>query len=137
MDLTIPPRLFREHGVCAAYIFGSSVQGAHMQTFQSDVDVAVLLSDQLSKERRFAVRLKLMRILEKHFQRSVDVCVINDISSLFFKYVILSEGKLIYEDPKDESDRVDFEVRTLGEYFDFQPFLKEYNKHYVARSAKL
>ena len=114
----------------AAYLFGS--HAAWNETTESDVDIAVLLPNNTSREQRFETRLKLMSDLAKVLEKKVDVVVLNDLSSLFFKYVILKEGKLIFE--KVEERRIDFEMRTMGEYFDFQPFLETYNKNYVKNS---
>lgn len=45
--------------------------------------------------------------------------------------MIIKEGKIIFE--KNHEKRVDFEFKTMREYYDFQPFLKEYNKIYLER----
>lgn len=67
----------------------------------------------------------LSRILHKN----MDLVILNDISSLFFKYAIIEESILLYE--KNEEERIDFENRILSSYFDFRPFLTLYNKQYV------
>jgi len=70
-----------------------------------------------------------MEQLARRFKNKVDVVILNDVSSLLFKYAILREGKLICR--ASESAMIDFENRIMGEYFDFQPFLKLYHEHYV------
>lgn len=124
------PLLLTDYPVDAAYLFGSQANGYANE--KSDVDIAVLVSSGLSKEERFNLRIHLIGLFSKVFHKDADVVVLNDISSLFFQYMILREGQLVYE--KSESARLDFSTKTLGRYFDFQPFLDVYNHHYVQRS---
>jgi len=121
--------LFKKYGVQLAYLFGSAVHGKTAR--ESDVDIAVLLSERFSKKKRFEIRLALMEQLARRFKNKVDVVILNDVSSLLFKYAILREGKLICR--ASESAMIDFENRIMGEYFDFQPFLKLYHEHYVKK----
>lgn len=108
--------LFRKHHVELAYLFGSAVTGK--MRHDSDVDIAVLLPETLSSDKRFDIRLKLMGECEKIFKKNIDLVVLNDISSLFFKYIIIREGKPIFM----ESDvrHAEFESRIFGLYFDFR-----------------
>ena len=119
--------LFRKYGVILAYLFGS--QARETAGPISDTDIAVLLPKKHSEKRRFEIRLALMRECAKILKSDTDLVVFNDVSSLFFQYVILNEGKLIYQSSEEEA--LDFESRTLGRYFDFEPFLAAYNKQYV------
>ena len=125
-------KIFKDHPISAAYIFGSTAMETRSQ--ESDVDIAVLLDKRLSKKARFALRLKLMEKIARALKKEADVVVLNDVASLFFKYVIISEGKVVYQ--KDESERADFECRLMGIYFDYQPFLELYNDNYVKTHAK-
>ena len=75
-----------------------------------------------------------MGAISKIFKKEVDVILLNDIRSLFFKYIIMKEGKIIYQE--NEASVADFESKTLGMYFDFRPFLENYNKAYVKRSLQ-
>ena len=119
--------LFRKYGVILAYLFGS--QARETAGPISDTDIAVLLPKKHSEKRRFEIRLALMRECAKILKSDTDLVVFNDVSSLFFQYAILNEGKLIYQSSEEEA--LDFESRTLGRYFDFEPFLAAYNKQYV------
>ncbi|MBI4994532.1 nucleotidyltransferase domain-containing protein [Candidatus Peregrinibacteria bacterium] len=120
-------KVFRKYAISAAYLFGSAANGNERK--DSDIDVAILLPADLSKKMRFEIRLALMHDLARVLDKNVDVVILNDIISLFFKYVIIKEGVLLYE--KNESERIDFENRILSSYFDFQPFLNLYNRQYV------
>lgn len=122
--------LLKNHSVELAYIFGSFATGG--ATKRSDIDIAVLLPSLMKKERRFDARLKLMEGFSKIFGKKAEVVILNDTSSLFFKYIIIKEGEKIYQ--KNEEERIDFENKITGEYFDFAPFLKEYNLAYVKRN---
>lgn len=124
--------IFRKQPVDFAYLFGSLATGNASK--QSDIDVAIFTSGDLSKEERFALRLNLIGRLSRAVKRDVDVVVLNDLSSLFFRYVIISEGKLLYQ--RSEGRRLDFENMTLGLYFDFRPFLDLYNRRYVQRGLQ-
>lgn len=119
--------LFRAYAVDIAYVFGSYVSGDFGKN--SDLDIAVLFPEKLSEENRFQKRLELIEKLSSVFGRNIDVVVMNDIKNLFFKYVIIKEGKLIYQ--RREGLNLDFESGLMSRYFDFEPFLTEYNKNYV------
>jgi predicted nucleotidyltransferase len=122
--------LLRKYPVKLAYLFGSQVDGTANRG--SDTDVAVLLDESLTKGMRFDLRLTLIGELSKTLGRQADVVILNDTTSLFFKYVIVKEGRLIFERTQDEA--IDFEPHLLSLYFDFVPFLDAYNKAYVQRS---
>lgn len=123
-------QVFRGEPVNLAYLFGSKVIGQEINN--SDVDIAVLLTEGLTKEKRFEVRLNLMGKLSKIFKKNVDLVILNDTASLFFKYIIVREGKSIYE--RSEAEKINFENYITSLYFDFQPFLETYNRHYVKNS---
>lgn len=45
--------------------------------------------------------------------------VLNDVSSLLLKYVIISDGVLVYR--SDQVVQAEFECRVPSEYADFRP----------------
>ena len=124
-------RLFKKNGILFAYLFGSQISGYSDKN--SDVDIAVMLPFEIKKEDRFDLRLKLMGEISKILKKETDVVILNDTRSLFFKYIIMKEGKIIYQE--NEVIVADFESKTLGMYFDFRPFLENYNKAYVKRNT--
>lgn len=124
--------LFCKTGVVLAFLFGS--QARETSGPASDVDIAVLLPKKFSKKKRFETRLVLMKECADILKRETDIVVFNDISSLFFQYAVLNEGKIIYQ--SSEEAAVDFESRTMSRYFDFQPFLMAYNKQYVKNNLQ-
>lgn len=142
-------KVFKKYGVEFAYIFGSFTTGNAAKA--SDIDIAVYLKtspvrlslhperragrEQAGREinQRFEIRLKLITELSKIFPKTIDLVVINDLKSVFFKYVILKEGQLIYN--ADTELRVDTECKILNEYFDFKPFLQMYNQNFINKKA--
>lgn len=115
-----------------AYLFGSQITGHAGKA--SDVDIAVLMPDDMTRMERFNARLKLMGELEKYLQKPIDLVVLNDVTSIFFRFVIISEGVRCFIPDRDVL--LDYELRTMNEYIDFKPFLDEYNTKYVEKYSK-
>ena len=124
--------LFSINKIALAYVFGSQINGTASRN--SDLDVAILFGPNLTKMQRFNLRLLLIGKLEKIFKLKIDLVILNDLRSLFFKYVIISEGKLLFK--ASEEEHLDFECKLMGEYFDFKPFLDIQNKNYVKNSLQ-
>ena len=121
--------------VQAAYIFGSLVTGRSRP--DSDVDIAVLVSDQIMHRNPFQYRLELMADLMGVLKRDdVDLILLNQAPSLL-AHRVLKKGKLIFE--RSASARVAFQVRTVNLYLDTQPmrnlYLTYLKKH--AREGKI
>ncbi len=129
----IRPIFEKDKDILFVYLFGSQVTGKI--NFESDIDVAVFLDEKRVSDI-FKKRLLLIGKLEGILKTTTEVVILNEIKSIFFKFVIIKEGKVIFE--RDQGKRKDFEFRTMQEYYDYEPFLKEYNKSYIKRElAKL
>jgi len=102
-------------------LFGSRAVGRAIPT--SDVDVAVYLDKKLCGDF-FEKRLDLIVKFSKLLKKETDVLILNTAFP-FLRYVVLKEGKLIFD--RDESQRIDFELKSINEYFDFRPVLEKYN----------
>ncbi len=128
-------KIFKKHKVRFAYLFGSQL--TEYVNEESDVDIAVMLPQKGESKReagkRFDARVELMSDLSRAFKKEVDVIILNDVKSIFFKYIIMKEGQCIYS--IDEDGRVMFEYNTMTHYFDFAPFLEAYNRAYVERTV--
>jgi len=122
--------LSQEKDILFAYLFGSATRGGFNE--ESDLDIAVYFDNRMKPEEQFQNRLRLMEYLQNRTGRKVEVVNFAEITSIFFKFVIIKEGKVILE--RDHSSRVDFELKTMNDYYDFQPFLREYNRSYIERS---
>ncbi len=125
----LQPLFQKEKGVLFVYLFGSQALGR--VDFESDVDLAMYF-DKRKINDFFKKRLFLIGEIQAILKRPVEVVVLNETKSTFLKFVIIKEGKVIFE--RDLSMRVDFELKTMQEYYDFAPFIKEYNKAYLEKS---
>lgn len=115
-------KIFVKNSVEFAYLFGSFAY--QNLTPESDVDVGVYLNEKKA-EKFFETRLNLISEISKILKKEADIIILNTASP-FLKYVVLQEGKLIYE--KNKSKRIDFELKATNEYFDYAPILKLYNQ---------
>ena len=117
--------LGKQGGVEFAYIFGSTVIGNTNK--ESDVDIGVYLA---SKDiiTYFDIRLDLIRVLTQALGKEADVVILNRAAP-FLRYVVIREGKLVFE--RSEESRVNFELKTLQEYYDYKPYLEKYYKRLV------
>jgi len=127
----LTPLFKQEKSIIFVYIFGSTTQGT--TNFESDVDIAVYLDKKRAGDF-FKKRLFLIEKVQSLLKRPTEIVVLNEVNSIFFKFVIIKEGKVIFE--RDHGKRVDFELKIMQEYYDFQPFLDEYNKSYLQRSLE-
>lgn len=97
-----------------AYIFGSYVQG-EMRT-NSDVDIAIYLSEKIDTETYLKIKAELSEILKKE----IDLIILNDATPLL-KYQIYKNNILLFTCSKTmESNH---KVKTLFEYNDMKKYL--------------
>ncbi|MGR3310332.1 MAG: type VII toxin-antitoxin system MntA family adenylyltransferase antitoxin [Candidatus Brocadiales bacterium] len=106
----------KEPGVIGVLIYGSYVKGK--QTNTSDIDIAVLTKNKLTRkestERRIQYSLSLSRLLQKN----ADVVLLRD-APLLLRFNILKEGKKVYV--ADKTMVTEFKARAVVEYLDFKP----------------
>lgn len=109
-------------GIAAAWLFGSVARGTPRAG--SDVDVGVLYSE--DPPRTLAgLGFGLQDDLEEALRLPVQVVVLNRAPvDLIIR--VLRDGKLLVE--RDRSKRVRFEVRSRNEYWDLEPYLRQYRK---------
>lgn len=118
--------------VQAGYIFGSLVSGRARP--DSDVDIAVLVSESAAGPDIFKYRLDLMGEFMGVLGRSdVDLIILNQAPPLL-AHRILSRGKLIFE--RSQSARVAFQVRTVNRYLDSQPMRNLYLAYLKKRARE-
>ena len=120
-----------ESDVMFAYLFGSHSKGT--QNERSDIDIAVYLRDEslLEKSPLYPSRLAIKIEMVLGEKKTVDVRVLNG-STLRFRSQVLRYGKLLHS--KDEKERIEFETKSLAQYYDFKPHLDMYD---AARRARL
>ena len=117
IERAVKSRLASRREVLAAYIFGSVASGRARP--DSDVDIAVLVSDKIMRGDSFKYRLGLVAVLMDALKRDdVDLILLNEAPPLL-AHRVLSKGKLVLE--RSASVRVAFQVRTVNRYLDTQP----------------
>lgn len=117
MTETLPDTVFADTPVLVAYLFGSRADGrTHAR---SDVDIAVLLAPDASREEQGRWQLELIgRIGSIYHTDRVDVVILNDAPPLVC-YEVLRHRNVLYN--RDDEARVAFEVRVMQEWFDWAP----------------
>jgi len=95
--------------VIAAYLFGSAARGETDQF--SDVDVAVLLEDDLPKERRWDIEGRLLDQLFRIVGQDKADVVDLKTAPLWFQRVVITTGRVIYE--RDRQKREAYERQVL------------------------
>ena len=108
--------------VSSVYLFGSHAKGTARP--DSDVDIAVLFTQGLSKKARFDLRLNLAGDLEDILLRTVDLIDLEEATYLLCHQIFL-HGLLIIKN--DQKQLTEFVVRSRREYFDFKKFIEQRN----------
>ena len=117
--------------VTLAYLFGSTVRGE--ANCLSDIDIAVLFDNTLTKKEAFDLQLKLIVDLGDLLKtNNVDLVVLND-SPLLLAFNIIHDGIIL---KSDERIRVYFETGIMSRYYDEQYYIKRHMKRAVERMAK-
>jgi predicted nucleotidyltransferase len=109
-------------GIAAAYLFGSVAQGGARDA--SDVDVAVLL-ERVPPATLDGLRTDLADALQEFLGRRVDLVILNR-APVDLAHRVLRDGILVCD--ADPSARIGFEVRTRNEFFDLEPYLRQYRR---------
>lgn len=108
-----------------AYWFGSRAQGKG--TPLSDWDFAVKYNQEMTWKQQLNIRSIIGDCLETDDVDLVDW----DQAPLALRYSIVQEGVLLVS--RDESLRVDLETETRSRYWDFEPYLREYQESFFRR----
>lgn len=108
------------------YLFGSRARGE--ESILSDFDFAIFLNTK-DKTRMYKIKIDLMNLIWKELKTdNVDIVILNITDNPVLKYMIITEGHLIYE---KEPYKIIIEPKILNEYFDFQLTL---SKHHLTKS---
>jgi predicted nucleotidyltransferase len=100
------------------YYFGSRAEGKAGPL--SDYDFAAYV-EAGSKKKRFEIRLELMAKISGLLKTDdVDVVILNDLENTEMSYLIIAQGRLVFE---REPYKVLVEPRILHEYFDYREML--------------
>jgi hypothetical protein len=123
--------VFRDTQVLFAYLYGSyAVDQAHRF---SDLDIGIYVP-RLSQREKLDLEMALALKLDEKLQigPSSDVRILNSLP-LAVAGKIITEGVLIY--CRDDKARVDYETIIRCAYFDFLPFIINYQRTYLAQIA--
>lgn len=113
---------FSNQPVLLVYLFGSVAKGLERET--SDVDFAVLFEKELSGQKRFDLKLKIISDLCSILKtEKVDVVDLKEATP-FLKFEAIKPRHEIFI--RDEIERVEFERRVLSEYLDTQYYLRRH-----------
>jgi hypothetical protein len=105
--------------IVLAVLHGSFSRGG---TYR-DIEVAVWLdAARLSRDERYRYALDLSVCLHVQLRCPIDVRVLND-ATLAFRYHALRGRTLV---TRDEEFLDELRARTGDDYFDFQPFARQY-----------
>ena len=107
----ISSHLSLNENIVFAYLFGSYAKNNY--TNKSDVDIALYLKD-ISLDSQLQIIYELSKLLK----RDVDLVVLNSVKNIYLLEEILKNGVII----KDNSKRVDFELRKEHEILDYKAF---------------
>ena len=103
------------------YLFGSRARNTSSPI--SDYDFALYL-DTRDKRRINDIRLEIYDKISRTLKTDdIDVLILNTVKMPELKFMIVTEGKLIYE---EEPYRVIVEPMIFNEYFDFRSLLVRY-----------
>jgi uncharacterized protein len=109
--------IFEDTPVLIAYLFGSHAVGRAGP--ESDYDIAVLFAPELSSAEHGHWRLELIgRLIDVYHSDAIDLIILNDASPLLC-FEVLRVRHVLYN--RDDEARVAFEVRTMQEWFDWEP----------------
>ena len=112
-------QLFTQSPVNAAYLAGSlstRTSFGHL----SDVDIAILLTEQIKSDQFLDYQLYFFSELAKRLESdSIDVVILNQ-ASLLLKLQVIKYGQILFS--RDEKLRVSFETKAFMDYLDFKKF---------------
>lgn len=122
----------RRADVVLALLFGSAARGQLGPL--SDIDVAVLLPDAPDADACLDARLALVGdLMQVLHTDAVDVLILNR-APLTLRYAALRDGLLLHM--RDKEAYVAFRVRTLNEYFDFEPMIRMHQRIFFEKVRK-
>lgn len=126
-DIFVPYRA----KIVAAYLFGSYAAGR--VTPLSDIDIAVLLSDDMPEEEYLHLRSELYADLSKFLGTDeIDIIFLNN-APLSMQYGVLKDKKVLY--CSDWEKMIDFESRVIKLYLDIKLLRDEFNQEFLKRAG--
>ena len=126
--LECAPAVLKTRPVVLSYLYGSYARG-DVHRF-SDIDIGIYL-ETATLEKTLDIELSLGLEFDDIIGGgcNVDVRSINHMP-LMMKEKIVTEGMLLFS--RDDPFRVEFETNVRKSYFDFRPFIIQYQNSYLA-----
>lgn len=118
-----PDMEWAESGVLYAYLFGSRAQRRSRE--DSDYDVAVWYSPELTALQRFDLSCRLQEKLEKALRKPVDLVILNDARPTLQEEAVL-KGVPLYPLEPESTFRFESKIRQRSEDYRYsQRFFTE------------
>ncbi len=108
--------------------FGSGVD-KKLKKHSRDYDLAFYAGRSIPGD----LRLKLYEELTPHFNKSIDIVLIQPLMDPLLAYEISTKGQLIYESKKDSF--LEFQGRAWKDYLDSERY-RDYEKKYLKKRIK-
>lgn len=122
MDFNKLRKFFQNKPVRLVYLMGSQASGQTKP--YSDIDLAVLFNQNLSAKDRLNTKIELLSELAKLLGTDqIDLIDLQNTSPVFAYEAIRNRKELYVE---DEDTRVNFETKTLANYFDQKYYLSRH-----------
>lgn len=109
--------------ILVVYMFGSFAR--NQERAKSDIDLAFFVDPEKYRRDAFESTAPVHMLAAKmgmELNRVVDVTILNS-ASLEMAYEIISGGECLFE--IDPEERLQYELKVKGMYFDFRPFINE------------
>jgi predicted nucleotidyltransferase len=119
-------------GMLAVYLFGSCATGTQSDT--SDVDLGFLFREEHYRADpldAFEDACLIAAKIGDRLGRKTDVVVLNG-ASLELCFEIITTGTCLYQ--TDEDERLLYEAKIMGLWFDFKPFVLQLRQAALART---
>jgi predicted nucleotidyltransferase len=115
--------------VQTGYVFGSFLQREDFR----DIDIALLLSGNLSSYRALKLALRIGSDLDLGIKpgRDFDVRILNNAHPEF-QYEVVKCGRFVFS--RNKQERCDFEAEVISTYLDLKEMYDSYDRKYLARA---
>jgi predicted nucleotidyltransferase len=118
----------KDKEILFVYLYGSFI--SQSIPFGSDIDMAVYLKPSDIKSYIRKEEEITSALITKLHKDKIDLRILN-ILPFLLQYNIVKEGILVFV--RDESERVDFEIRVMSRFFELKPYLDEYKRMLSSR----
>jgi len=125
------PTLFRRLEslpyLTALFLFGSLARGERKPL--SDLDLAVLFREGLTKEEIFELELELRGVISEAAGTEEFDLIVLDVAPVRFVYNVFKEGKLVF--CKDEARLIDLHEEVVRKHLDFSHYRDQFNRVFL------